>query len=152
MLLLPLSPAHTCTPISLQQRCGWWMALQSVIKAGEWSWVAERWCNTTLRPEPSGSGYSCLSSPPLLFICSVLELITQACLKSLCVLIGVNLLSTAVFNKKLLQRESIHMFSIHASRGRIGNYSLLCCFCRRLFVLLDLIHCNCLGLREGSWL
>lgn len=29
------------------------------------------------------------------------------------------------------------MFSIHAGRGGIGNYSLLCCFCRRLFVLLS---------------
>lgn len=66
------------------------MTLQLVIKAGEWSRVAERWfClllhgNTMLLLSPSGSGWAAPGKaepchlPPLLFIRGTLALLTQA--------------------------------------------------------------------------
>lgn len=94
---------HTPTTVSPQQHCGWWMTLQLVIKAGEWSRVAERWfllllhSYTMLLLLPSGSGLAAPGAakpchlPPLLFIRGTLALLTQA--KKPC------LLSTFVFNK-----------------------------------------------------
>lgn len=104
----------------------------------------------------SCSRYSkALSSSSLLFICVTLVLLAQAWQKKKK---KQHIVITSVTSSPLLcwiSREYIHMFPIHEARGGIGNYSLLSCFCRRLFVLpefLILIHCNCLGQRAGSWL
>lgn len=153
------------------------MTLQSVIKAGEWRRAAARcFClllhgDTMLLLSPSGSSWAAPGEahpchlPLLLFIRDTLALVAQsgggvkkkqntvrsyyfAYPAQLC------LISTA-------QREYIHRVFvffpryIHAGRGGIKKCSSPCCFsagASPCFQLLTLIHCNCLGLREGSCL
>lgn len=65
---------------------------------------------------------------------------------------GRHFLCPVVFNKEIGQRECLHMFSIRAGRGGIGN-DFIVLFQQEAFCapeLRILIHCNCPGLKEGS--